>query len=682
MIVGIASLFAVAHASASAVNCSTAGERDVIPAHSGSGVSFDAELNLAGPSDGSSIYCELALWPTTLPPVLGETFVDGPECGSAAIIRSLTAPLTESNNLFGPAAGLITIGTTNDVLQFAVLKGMAFAQTDSGTPAALTNNSFDFFTFVDAVSSGAVTAATVQDPNLITHPLMPNATDLRLQFSASFTNKALLDAVFTNATYQFSITTVDGPLLAAITLPADNYPTNAPHVTNWSAAQGIDPTTPFTLTWDKFAGGTSNDFIELSIVDGTGSNVFATPSYFVDPSRLTGTNTSALIPASALTTGQTYQAELMFVKITSLDTNSVANAAGVGGFFTSTDFGLATVSGAGSLQFAASSFSVGEADGMATVTVVRVGGSAGTVTVDFATGNGTATTPANYIATTGTVTFADGQSNATFLVTIVDDNVYTGNKTVKLSLTNATNGAALGTISSAVLTIIDDDTTPGATRLDFLQSELDNVLACIANVSLTLISPDRPGAAAQIADCVAAAQQLLDDSLSQETVDVLGSKPAKKLQKQFASLHKRLVATQAVLEDEAQSDAKALNSLTKVSAFGSKSQKAFLKFKKEAPFVVLEQLGGQGGFHFSNQRVCYRIHVMDLAKGANCGPGTISVTNLYVSGDLIIVQENIIVKSDTDFCVLTGPAQGGAMITVTACGRSSSLPILNRIPSP
>ena len=51
----------------------------------------------------------------------------------------------------------------------------------------------------------------------------------------------------------------------------------------------------------------------------------------------------------------------------------------------------------------------------ATVTVTHSGGTASGVTVDYPVSGGTATAGADYIATTGTLSFASGQTGATNL---------------------------------------------------------------------------------------------------------------------------------------------------------------------------------------------------------------------------------------------------------------------------
>ncbi|MBI3966075.1 MAG: right-handed parallel beta-helix repeat-containing protein, partial [Chloroflexi bacterium] len=127
----------------------------------------------------------------------------------------------------------------------------------------------------------------------------------------------------------------------------------------------------------------------------------------------------------------------------------------------------ATGSGsAGSIQFSSASYTVNENAGTATITVTRTGGSTGPVSVNYATSNGTATgtgigTPEDYFSQSGVLNFPDGQTTAQFAVSIVDDTLVEGNETINLTLSNPTGGATLGTPSTAVVTIVDNDRTTG-----------------------------------------------------------------------------------------------------------------------------------------------------------------------------------------------------------------------------
>jgi len=111
----------------------------------------------------------------------------------------------------------------------------------------------------------------------------------------------------------------------------------------------------------------------------------------------------------------------------------------------------------GQVQFSASSYSVSEKDRSTVITVVRTSSSSGEIHVDYGTVNGTASAGADFESISGTLTFHDGEVSKTFSVSILDDSVAEGEKTIKLSLSNPTGGAVLGTPSTAIVTIQDDD---------------------------------------------------------------------------------------------------------------------------------------------------------------------------------------------------------------------------------
>jgi hypothetical protein len=112
---------------------------------------------------------------------------------------------------------------------------------------------------------------------------------------------------------------------------------------------------------------------------------------------------------------------------------------------------------AGILAFSAETYTASEGGRAALITVVRTGGSASGVTVQYATSNGTATSGSDYTATRGMLTFAAGDSTATFRVPVVDDSTGERSETVRLTLSNPTGGASLGTPTTARLTIADNE---------------------------------------------------------------------------------------------------------------------------------------------------------------------------------------------------------------------------------
>ena len=114
----------------------------------------------------------------------------------------------------------------------------------------------------------------------------------------------------------------------------------------------------------------------------------------------------------------------------------------------------------GSLQFSAASYQASENGGHVTIPVIRTGGSAQTLTVNFATINGPmAFTSTNYVATNNTMTFGPGEVAKTFDVTILDDGLTNGppftNFYFTVNLSATTPSGMLGSQSSARVYIVD-----------------------------------------------------------------------------------------------------------------------------------------------------------------------------------------------------------------------------------
>ena len=109
---------------------------------------------------------------------------------------------------------------------------------------------------------------------------------------------------------------------------------------------------------------------------------------------------------------------------------------------------------AGPVGIAVADARVEEAVGAVLAFVVTLERAAsGTVTVDYATSDGTATAGADYTATSGTLRFAAGQTSKTVSVTVLDDAHDDGGETVTLTLSNPSgaylaDGTATGTIEN------------------------------------------------------------------------------------------------------------------------------------------------------------------------------------------------------------------------------------------
>jgi YD repeat-containing protein len=111
------------------------------------------------------------------------------------------------------------------------------------------------------------------------------------------------------------------------------------------------------------------------------------------------------------------------------------------------------------IQFSAGTYATTETSGGSTTTVyVKRGGDLTIpVTVNYATSNGTATAPGDYQSTSGTLSFAPGQSTQSFVVQVNDDTAPEPTETVNLVLSGAS--APLGNPSTAIVLIADNDST-------------------------------------------------------------------------------------------------------------------------------------------------------------------------------------------------------------------------------
>ena len=96
--------------------------------------------------------------------------------------------------------------------------------------------------------------------------------------------------------------------------------------------------------------------------------------------------------------------------------------------------------------------SVNPAAMVAIVTVIRVGGVAGTVSVNYNTGGGNAVPGTDYTAESGVLTFNPGQTSQTIPIPILNIR-RREDQAFALVLSNPTGGATLGTPDTLMVTI-------------------------------------------------------------------------------------------------------------------------------------------------------------------------------------------------------------------------------------
>ena len=122
------------------------------------------------------------------------------------------------------------------------------------------------------------------------------------------------------------------------------------------------------------------------------------------------------------------------------------------------------------ILFAAAAAAISESTGSIVIPVKRLNNNLGAVSISYSTANRTATAGSDYVATSGTLNWANGDStDKNITVAIINDNVAEGSESFVISLTNV-NGAILGTPTTAEVTIYDPWPANNAMPAGFIQT--------------------------------------------------------------------------------------------------------------------------------------------------------------------------------------------------------------------
>jgi len=124
--------------------------------------------------------------------------------------------------------------------------------------------------------------------------------------------------------------------------------------------------------------------------------------------------------------------------------------------------------------FSAVEYQASEDMSSVTVTIDRNSGTSGAASVKFETTDGTADST-YYDQNNATISFGEGESSKTVTITVKDNGITNGNKTVNLKLSTPTGGAALGSLSTAKLIIVDNEISSfGNGKIRLEEEKYDN----------------------------------------------------------------------------------------------------------------------------------------------------------------------------------------------------------------
>lgn len=326
-----------------------------------------------------------------------------------------------NKSAFGDTSVSTTVPNPDEVAAFSAVRASDGALTimvdnknlfDPANPGAMTSIQINLANFAGNGKAQVWQLAAI-NPNDLTKSAITQLGDLTVNGN-----------ILTISVPQESVT------LFVLKPAAQQNPPQVLLISPSSAAAG----SPIVVTGANFAGATRVNF------SSAGVNIAAT-TYSVD----SATQITVTVPP------QGTLPDLVEVFVTTPQGTSVQSA--------SDHFTYAHAqANPGQLQFGSGSQTAKETDGSVQVDITRTGGSDGSVSVDYATNDGTGKNGVDYQQASGTVTFAVGETSKTISITILNSGKATGSSLFHVTLSNATGGATLG--PTGVLDVTIDDTLP------------------------------------------------------------------------------------------------------------------------------------------------------------------------------------------------------------------------------
>jgi len=216
--------------------------------------------------------------------------------------------------LGGQPDGMFTAGssdtgcdTNTTMLSLTLSKGCLYNQTSSAAPTLVTPSPYGFLACMSLPCPRDATNVSLQLPGGATPNLGATSIPGHLTLmDYNYASLAALDAAYPNSNYTFRIQSVGSNQQVTLAFPSTLAQPPAPHLTNFAAAQAINPAQAFTLSWDPFSGGTMADCVYVDV-----GSLFQTPGPGAN-GVLPGTATSVLIPANTFQTNQSYSGSVTF----------------------------------------------------------------------------------------------------------------------------------------------------------------------------------------------------------------------------------------------------------------------------------------------------------------------------------------------------------------------------------
>jgi hypothetical protein len=226
---------------------------------------------------------------------------------------------------------------TNAITSFGVNKVYVWDQSPAG---ALTNLGCIFNANTILASNRTATSITLTLPTAVVETLNPVLLHPETNFyAANVASSNAFETTYPQGTNTFTVSATASNQTVQVVLPLAMTQPNPPHITNLVAAQSVNATKSFVLGWEAFVGGTTTDYVNVTITDANGTNTFWKSPDPTTAGALNGTATSVTIPANTLHVASNYLGYVAFYRFV-----GVSNATYVtqGSRVTGTQFPLST----------------------------------------------------------------------------------------------------------------------------------------------------------------------------------------------------------------------------------------------------------------------------------------------------------------------------------------------------
>ncbi|WP_316736794.1 Calx-beta domain-containing protein [Pedobacter aquatilis] len=375
--------------------------------------------NVREPSESFNVTLSGATSPVTISQAQGIGTITDNDVATV----SISATPTSVNEGAGTATFTVTLnGAVQNAfsVDYTTVNGTAIDGSDYTARNGTLN-------FPAGSASGATLTFTVPiiDDNIVE----PSET-----FSASISN--ITGGLVTIATSSATVTIVDNDTAVASITPGvngnENGPVNGTFTVTLSKASATDTQITYTLS------GTATE--------GSDYSTIGTKTITIPAGQTTGTITIPVLTDALVEGTETVIATLGATNNTAITASATAATINILDNTTSTVTVAATTNGAEP-----------STNGLFTFTLSNL---STTNTIINYTVSGTATSGVDYTSIGTSVTILAGQKTATVSVPVLDDNIVEGTETVILTMTAATNNAAItASTAPATVNIADNDTS-------------------------------------------------------------------------------------------------------------------------------------------------------------------------------------------------------------------------------